>query len=156
MRRQDHRALSRATTGALGLVTVGALVTSCDKPQPTVTMFNGSKARIVSAQPACLLTGKCGGDNRKVVVVAAAAGSRILIDVPRELARAGWIVAAFTTDASGKNTAIEGAGSTSVRGDHTVRVQVPQASSGGYFLQVSALRPSNQLTTWVARVQLTQ
>jgi hypothetical protein len=146
----------RTSAGLLGLAAVTGLLVACDKPQPTVTFFSGSKSDIVSAQPPCVLAGTCGADEKKVAVVGAAGGSRILVDVGKDLSRAGWIVAAYTVDGAGKNTPIQGAGSEPVNGAHTVRLQVPSATSGRYFLQVTSLRPNNQLTTWIARVQLTQ
>jgi hypothetical protein len=102
--------------------------------------------------------GSCDAVGSKIRTVKAVGGSKIMVDVPKELADAGWIVAAFTSDAAGKNTPVPtpGASSSPVHGEHSVRLVVPQVTSGGYFLQISSLRPSRQLTTWIVTVQLTQ
>ncbi|HEY2041337.1 MAG TPA: DUF2771 family protein [Jatrophihabitans sp.] len=153
--RRSRRVLSLAiAAGATATV-----LTGCTKPQPSITVFSGSTSKTVSAQPECVLTSRCNADAGKVSDLNAAPGSTILVDVPKTLASAGWIVTAFTQDSSSKNTPIDGAGS-SITNNHTVRLQVPQAG-GAYFLQVSppALTQSaqdNRLTTWIVRVQLAQ
>lgn len=150
LRPQRDRRRLKTVAAVAGLMAVPALLTACDKPQPTVTVFNGSTAKAVSAQPACLLLSTCSAKQGRVVSLSAQPGSTILIDVPKKLADAGWIASAFTQDSTGKNTAVTGAG-TSTTTDLTARLQVPQGT-GGYFVQVSALKPSNQLTTWIVRV----
>lgn len=147
----------RPVAAGLGVLAAAVLLSACDKPQPTITTFTGSKSQAVSAQPACTVLGSCQPESSKVGQVKAAGGSQILIDVPKDLADGGWIVAAFTSDGT-KNTALTtpGASSAPIRGDHTVRLQVPEATTGSYYLQVTALKPSNQLTTWLVGVQLTQ
>jgi len=149
--------LGRAAATGAGLVTTAVLLTACNKPQPTVTMFTGNKSQAVSAQPPCTVLGSCQSESSKVGQIKAASGSQILIDVPKALADGGWIVAAFTSDGT-KNTALTtpGASSSPIKGHHTVRLQVPDATTGSYYLQVTALKPSNQLTTWLVGVQLTQ
>jgi hypothetical protein len=98
---------------------------------------------------------KCTADGKKISRIKAAAGSRILIDVPKELAKSGWLVAAFTSDGSGKNTPVSDGGSLPVKDKHTVRLQVPPAKEGGYFLQVLPAPGSTERSTWVIQVQLT-
>jgi hypothetical protein len=140
----------RLGAAALGLLSVPVLLTACDKPQPTVTVFNGSTAKAVSAQPSCLLLNTCKANQGRVSNLSVAPGSTILIDVPQNLANAGWIASAFTQDSAGKNTAVTGAGSSTTT-KLTTRLLVPQGV-GGYYVQISALKPSNQLTTWIVRV----
>ena len=129
---------------------IPALLSACDKPQPTVTVFSGSTAKAVSAQPSCLLLGTCSPSQSRVTGLSVQPGSTVLVDVPKKLADGGWIATAFTQDSAGKNTPVTGAG-TSTTTKLTARLQVPQGS-GGYFVQISALKPSNQLTTWIVRV----
>jgi hypothetical protein len=133
------------------------LLAGCSKPQPTITVLSDNRSRTVPAQPACTVLGSCQPVQSRVVQVKAAGGSQILLDVPKKLADGGWIVAAFTSDGK-TNTALTtpGASSSPIQGRHTVRLQVPPATSGSYYLQVTALRPSNELTTWLLGVQLTQ
>jgi hypothetical protein len=153
------RVTARTVAAGVATIAAAAMLVGCDRPQPSITVLSGAKAKSVSAQAPCVLTGACNADAKKVTRISAPAGTRILVDVPKDLAQAGWIVAAFTADTSGKNTAINGAGSSPIQGEHNVRVQVPQVPSGGsgaYFLQVSSLRPNNQLTTWVVAVQIIQ
>jgi hypothetical protein len=141
------------------IVAAAGLLTACDKPQPTITAFAGSTSKTIAAQPECVFTGQCTVDSAKIGQLEVMPGSDILVDVPKSLARAGWIVTAFTQDSTGKNSPIDGAGS-STTNHHSVRVRVPQAT-GGYLLQVSPPAPSkrtqdDRLTTWIIRVQLTQ
>jgi hypothetical protein len=143
----------RAVAAGLAVLAAGAMLTACDKPQPTITVFSGSTSKAIKAQPPCVFSGTCDADQKKIRTLAVASGSTILIDVPKDLANAGWIASAFTQDA-GKNTPVVGAG-TSTTKSFSERLQVPQGS-GGYFVQVSALKPTNQLTTWVLRVQYGQ
>jgi hypothetical protein len=145
----------RAIVAGLGLAATASLLAGCTKPQPGITVLSDNKSTIVKAQPACTVLGSCQPVQSRVAQVPAAGGSQILLDVPKELADAGWIVAAFTSDGK-KNTALTtpGAASQPIQGRHTVRLRVPPATEGSYYLQVTALRPTNQLTTWLLGVQL--
>jgi hypothetical protein len=149
---------SRIAAVGASIIAAGTLLTACDKPRPTVTVYSGSTSRAVSAQQPCVLTGKCSPDPSKYGSIKARSGGQVLVDVPKSVADAGWIVTAFTTDGSGKNTALSTPGaSTTVTKALTTRLQVPQAPAGGsYFLQVNALSPSTTLTTWIMTVQITQ
>jgi hypothetical protein len=148
----------RSIAAGLGLLATVSLLSACSKPQPTVTVLSNDKSKIIPAQPTCtMLTTPCALVNSKIKHVTASAGSKILVDVPRSLANGGWIVTAYITDGK-KNTALTtpGAQSGTIQGQHSVRLTVPSATEGSYFLQVTALRPSDQLTTWVIGVNLTQ
>ncbi|MDQ1722292.1 MAG: hypothetical protein QOI26_2026 [Pseudonocardiales bacterium] len=147
----------RVLAAGLGLTATVSVLAGCAKPQPSITVLSDNRSQIVRAQPACMVLGSCQPVQSRVPQVAATGGSQILVDVPRELADGGWIVAAFTSDGK-TNTALTtpGAASPPIRGRHSVRLQVPAATEGGYYLQITALRPSNQLTTWLLGVQLRQ
>lgn len=152
----------RAVAAGLGLITLASVLTGCSKPQPTITVLSADRARTVPAQPACVVLGSCQPVQSRVPQVKAFGGSQILLDVPKALADRGWIVAAFTSDGK-TNTALStpGAASSPIQGRHSVRLQVPPATSGSYYLQVTALakkgqQPDNQLTTWLLGVQLSQ
>ena len=139
----------------LGLAATVSVLAGCTKPQPGITVLSDNRARIVKAQPACTVLGSCQPVQSRVLQVPATGGSQILLDVPKELADGGWIVAAFTSDGK-TNTALTtpGAASPPIQGRHSVRLQVPAVTEGSYYLQVTALRPTNQLTTWLLGVQL--
>lgn len=147
----------RVLAAGLGLAATAALLTGCTKPQPGITVLSDNRSRVVRAQPACTVLGSCQPVQNRVPQVAATGGSQILLDVPKELADGGWIVAAFTSDGK-TNTALTtpGAASPPIKGRHTVRLQVPPATAGSYYLQVTALRPTSRLTTWLLGVQLRQ
>lgn len=145
----------RALAAGLGVAAAATLLTGCTRPQPSITVLSDNRARSVPAQPACTVLGKCQPIAGRVTEVRATGGSQILVDVPKALADSGWIVAAFTSDGK-TNTPLDGAGSPTIHGRHSVRLRVPQVSSGSYYLQVTALRPNNQLTTWLLGVQLAQ
>jgi hypothetical protein len=147
----------RALAAGLGLAATASVLAGCSEPQPSITVLSDNRSKIVQAQPACTVLGSCQPVQSRVPQVPATGGSQILLDVPKELADAGWIVAAFTSDGK-TNTALStpGAASQPIKGRHTVRLRVPAATEGSYYLQVTSLRPTNQLTTWLVGVQLRQ
>jgi hypothetical protein len=147
----------RPVAAGVGLLGSAVLLTGCDKPQPSITVFSDNRSGTVAAQPACTVLGSCQPIADRVAQIQATGGSQILLDVPKQLSDGGWIVAAYTSDGS-KNTALTtpGASSPPIQSRHSVRLQVPSATSGSYYLQVTALKPSNQLTTWLVGVRLTQ
>ena len=147
----------RVLAAGLPLAATAALLTGCSKPQPGITVLSDNRSKVVRAQPACTVLGSCQPVQSRVPQVPATGGSSILLDVPKELADSGWIVAAFTSDGK-TNTALTtpGAASPPIKGRHTVRLQVPAATEGSYYLQVTALRPTSRLTTWLLGVQLRQ
>ncbi|MDQ1750057.1 MAG: hypothetical protein QOE71_1113 [Pseudonocardiales bacterium] len=145
----------RGLAGLLGLVAAGVLLTACNKPQPSITVFSGSTAQTVSAQAPCVLDKSCTDDPHKVVDISVRPGSTLLVDVSRDLASAGWIATAYTQDSSGASTSIPGAGTAKPTQNLSARLQVPQAD-GAYLVRVTSVRPTNQLTTWLVRVTLGQ
>ncbi len=156
--RHRTRRLIRSAAATLAVLAAAALLSGCTKPQPTVTVFSGSDSKAVAAQAPCVILGSCAEDVGKYAHITVRGGSQILLDAPRDLANAGWIVTAYIRDTAGKNTPLtspQGVSTTSVIKDLVARVQVPQATSGSYFLQVSSVKPSNQLTTWIVNVELT-
>lgn len=150
--------LRRAVTAVAGLVAAATLLTACDKPQPTITVLSGTHTITVPAQPTCTIvtSGNCSLDAGKQRTVQARSGSQLLLDVPPELADRGYIVAAYTTDGK-TNTPLStpGASTGPMTGKLAVRLAVPSQAQGSYYLQVSAIPPSRQLTTWLVLVQLT-
>ncbi|MGX7677796.1 DUF2771 family protein [Jatrophihabitans sp. DSM 45814] len=149
------RRSGRPIAMVIALIAAAMLLSACgQKPRPTVTVFSGSTAKKVSAQQPCALLKTC-SDDSKIVELTVRPGSTILVDVSHDLADAGWIATAFTEDSTGKSTTVDGAGTAAPTRDFTARLNVPQAQ-GGYFVRITAVRPSNQLTTWLVQVKLEQ
>ena len=150
--------MHRAVPAVAGMIAAAVLLTGCDKPQPTITVRGNDQPVTVPAQPSCTIlpAGNCALDGARQRTVAARGGSQLLLDVPSELARRGYIVAAYTTDGK-TNTPLStpGASTGPITGQRTVRLTVPKQAKGSYYLQVTALPPSHQLTTWLVLVQLT-
>ena len=141
-----------------GLLGIG-LLTGCngnDGP-PTITMISNGHSTTVPAQPACTMVkqGGCSAQAAERRTIKAAGGSQIEVDVPASLAKAGWIVTAYTTQGS-TNTPLQspaGVSTGTIVGQRSTKVNVPQSDQGSYFLQVIALRPSRQLTNWLCLVE---
>jgi hypothetical protein len=148
----------RAVSALLGLIAAAVLLVGCDKPQPAITVHAGTVAATVPAQPTCtILTAQsCPPDADKQRTLTARGGSELVLDVPSELAKRGYLVAAYTTDGK-KNTPLRtpGASTGPITGKKEIRLTVPDQHTGSYFLQVTALPPSRRLTTWLVLVQLT-
>ena len=142
----------------VGLAAAAVLLTACDKPQPTITVLGNDRAVTVPAQPSCtILPGNnCALDAGRQRTVHARGGSQLLLDVSPELADRGYLVAAYTTDGK-TNTPLTtpGASTGPITGTLALRLAVPSQAEGSYYLQISALPPSRQLTTWLVLVQLT-
>jgi hypothetical protein len=148
-RKRRYKLASVAATVCLA----ATLLAGCSKPTVTdVTVFSGTKGTTVRAQPLCVLVSQCEPHPDLVADMSVPPASTLLIDVPSGLAKAGWIATAYTTDAKGTNTPVEGA-SAPPTNTRAVQVQVPN-SDGGYFLRVTSLRPSKKYTTWLVRVRL--
>ncbi|HTZ45518.1 MAG TPA: DUF2771 family protein [Jatrophihabitans sp.] len=150
--------LRRAVAAVVALFAATVLLTACDKPQPTITVLSGDRATTVPAQSTCtiLTAGTCALDPGKQRTVHARSGSTLLLDVPPALSDRGYIVAAYTTDGK-TNTPLStpGASTGPTTGKLALRLAVPSQAQGSYYLQISAIPPSRQLTTWLVLVQLT-
>ncbi len=150
-----------ALAAVLGLVMIVSMLTGCTKPQPTITVLANNRSTTVPAQPTCtiLASNPCTLEAGKRRIVKARGGSQLLIDVPRQLADNGYIVAAYVTSGT-TNTPLTtpGAATGPISGQLSVRLTVPSQVSGSYFVQVNALpskNPSKQLTSWLVLVELT-
>lgn len=150
---------SRVRAGALGLALASsaALLTACDKPLTKITVLSGSKSVIVS--PFTGVAGDlCKAGATSIGDVSAAGGGTILVDVPKKVADEGWFVSSFVVDASCQLQSVPSATTDPVR-EHTVRIAVPQASSGSFFMQVvpaGGSKDAKDKITWLLRVNLTQ
>jgi len=79
--------------------------------------------------------------------------SRILVDVPKEVADNHWIVTAYTVDAKGKRVTVPGADSPLLHGRHSV--WLPVTSSEDYYLQIGDFDGADRVGTWTVQVHVT-
>jgi hypothetical protein len=147
--------LSRRAGGlAVAVALAGGLLSACDRPVPQITLFADRTTTRVNATTYCFDSAHC-RQNSTEASVAATAGSTILVDVPRQIANAQWLVSAYTVDSSGKKTVIDGAGSSLLHDTHTVRLLVP-TSSGAYALSIQSFDGTTPTGIWNVVVQLRQ
>lgn len=150
---------SRVRAGALSLAAGSALLlTACDKPVEKITILSGSDSKIVS--PFTGVAGDlCKAGATTIGDIKATGGSTILVDVPKKLAEEGWFVSSFVVDSGCQLQSVPSATTNPVRDKHTVRVPVPQAASGSFFMQIvpaAASKDASKKTTWLVRVNLEQ
>jgi len=146
------------SAGVLSLLSTAQLAgCSGNDGPPSITMISNGHSTRVPAQPACTMV-KQGGCQAQIAqrrTIKAVGGSQIEVDVPAALAKAGWIVTAYTTQGS-TNTPLQspaGVSTGTLVGQRTAKLNVPTSDQGSYFLQVIALRPSRQLTNWLCLVE---
>jgi hypothetical protein len=146
---------SRIAAVVLGAAALATVLTACDKPTPSVTLFSGHKTIKVAPAKYCY-----DGNSKTCRTTTASgklnatSGSTIVVDVPREVAVNHWAVAAFVKDSTGKITTIESASSAVVSGTHSVRLQVPQANSGSYQLSIQSFTGNTATGEWDVEVNL--
>jgi hypothetical protein len=147
---------ARVVAAAVGTVAVSALLTACDKPLPQITFLNGSATYRVSPQTYCFDAQHCRADtSRQLRSIRAAAGSTILVDVPKDVADQHWLVSAFTEN-NGQQAPVQGAGSAVINDSHSARVDVPADLVGGsYVLAVKSTNGQIPTGVWGVIVQVT-
>jgi septal ring-binding cell division protein DamX len=149
--------LRRVLPAALGLLSP-LLLAGCGSPGPaSITVLSNGHRTTVPAQPACtmLAEGGCAAEAGAQCTIKAAGGSQIEVDVPAALAKAGWIVTAYTTDGT-TSTPLQspaGVSTGTITGQRTARLNVPNSDQGSYYLRVVSLRPSRRLTNWLCLVE---
>lgn len=148
-----HRRRGRASALALTAVSVVGLA-ACDKPLEKVTVLAGKKTTVISAFHG---TQKdvCTG-SKSIPTINATRGSTILVDVPKKVADNGWLVSAFTADASCNLAPLPIPASSDVTNSHTLRLTVPIQGQGGYFVMVVPVTGSSLKSSWVVQVNLAQ
>jgi hypothetical protein len=153
-----HSRIRSSTPVVVVLMLAALMLSACQKPSPRVTVFGDGKSVVVIAASYTYTGGttRIAGSNAPVAQISVRAGTELLVDVPRSLADHAWIVAAYTSDANGKLTALDGAGSQTVSGKHSVWLNTPEDGSGEYFLNVTQLTGGNGTGAWVLRVNLHQ
>jgi hypothetical protein len=145
----------RVAAAVLGAGAIATVLSACDKPTPNITVFTGRTT--IQVSPAkycydgnantCRTTSAAGS-------ITATSGSTIVVDVPREVADNHWAVAAFVKDSTGKITTIDSSSSAVVSKTHSVRLLVPQASSGSYQLSVQSFTGAAATGEWDVEVTL--
>jgi hypothetical protein len=143
----------RVLAALVGVAAAISLLTACDKPIPKVTVQSGRDSAIVNAQAYCFNTDvkTCHlSTSGSLPTLSAAAGSTILVDVPRRVADGHWQVSSATQQADGsfKNITADGTTSPVIHDNHSTRVQVP-FGTGAYYLVVR-----EQTSSWVARISI--
>jgi hypothetical protein len=146
---------TRTAAAVLGAATIATVLSSCDKPTPSITVFTGHTAIQVAPAKYCYdgNANTCRTTDA-AATISATSGSTIVIDVPREVADNHWAVAAFVKDSTGKITTIDASSSAVVSGTHSVRLLVPQASTGSYQLAVQAFTGVAATGEWDVEVTL--
>jgi hypothetical protein len=147
---------ARVVAAAAGVAVLAGVLTSCDKPLPELSVLAGST--VVRVQPQTyFFNGPASTriQSASVAQIKAAAGSSILVDVPREVAGKQWQVSAITLDSAGKQAAVavDGASSPIVQNTHSTRVFVPYGS-GTYYLKVQA-QGGTAGGVWLVEVNVT-
>ncbi|MEO6702128.1 MAG: DUF2771 family protein [Jatrophihabitantaceae bacterium] len=143
---------------ALSLLGSAALLTGCGHAEPTtITVLSHGKSTAVRAQPACTML-KAGGCNPQADLeptIEAVGGSQLQVRVPKKVASGGWIATAYTSDGKTNTplTSPTGVSTGIVQGTNSYLLNVPPASQGSYYLQVTALRPTSKLTNWLCLIK---
>lgn len=134
---------------------VGAVaLAACDKPLPDVTFQSGSTSVLIAPSTYCWSQDNCKRGDGGNHVLGARGGSTVQISVPRSVADNAWIATAYTVDAQGKSSPLEGFGSNLVKDNHFTRVFVP-TSQGSYLLSVSEFEGDRQSGVWTLTVNVT-
>lgn len=126
---------ARALAVTVGLA-ASTLLAGCDKPLPKITVQTGGFSTTVSPSTYCFGSSQCRNSARiDLPVVATAADSTVLIDVPRVLATQGWVVRALALD--GKRSLGD---SGRLHDRHTYRVVSGVGGGGAFLVEVDQLR----------------
>ena len=135
------------------------LLSACQKPLPTITVFGGGHSVIVRAARFAFAGGPLHQpikDVSQAPGISVRAGSELLVDVPRTVATNAWVVAAYTLDTASKAHPLAGAGSsTALRGQFSTHLSTTAAGVGQYYLQIAELRGTAEVGGWIVRVTTT-
>lgn len=151
--------LKRVLAACAALASTVTLLAACQKPTPKVTLLSDDTTVNVAPQTYCFDVDHCRVSKKgNVGDIDATAGSQILVDVPRSVAKKEWIVTSATLQQDGTFQKIEGTGvSTGTLSDtHTARVTVPFGAGADYYLVVQQQENGKATGTWISRVSITQ
>jgi hypothetical protein len=148
---------SRFAAAALGAAALASVLSACDKPTPNVTFLSDNTVSVVSPQTYCFDTNPdhCRfSTSKEIRVIHARGGSRILVDVPRQVATQSWTVTA-ATQSKNTFTALGVAGdSATVSTGHTAKVTVPFGQGNTYYLIVKQAA-DGKTGAWLVEVDIT-
>ncbi len=148
---------ARVVAAALGAVAVTTLLAGCDE---TAAAGHAALRQLdVPDQPAGLVLGRPALPDRDLHRPAhastPAAAAPSWSSVPRNVATEHWLVSAYT-EQNGKQTPLDGAGSTLISDAHTAWVSVPaQLVGGSYVLSVKSTDGRIPTGAWGVVVQVT-
>lgn len=151
--------LQRVLAASAVLASTTILLAACEKPTPKVTLLTGTTTTNVKPQTYCFDLAHCRvSDAGYLADVKAKAGSQILVDVPRSVAKKEWTVTSATRQADGTFQKIEGSGvsTDTLKDTHTARVTVPFGAGADYYLVVQQKQSEKATGTWISRVTITQ
>jgi len=121
---------------AAGLATT--VLAGCTKPAPKITVLGGGKVVTIAPSTYCFDVAHCRHSARiDLPSFSTAADEKVLIDVPKEVVRRGWIVSALTLNGT-KQLATSGP----IRNSHTYRVPSGVNSGNPFIVQVNELHGS--------------
>jgi hypothetical protein len=149
--------LRRKAPIVVALALLAGLLAACQKPLPTITVFGDGKSVIIAAsqyQFAGAATRTTNGDAHSISVQA---GSSLLVDVPRAVAKRAWAVQAYSVDSSNKATYVAEASSPVITDKHSTRVSSSPMGVGTYVLRISEYRenPNTPTGVWLVQVHTT-
>jgi hypothetical protein len=145
----------RIVFAALAVVVAACLLSACDKPAPKITVLGGGKVVTINPSTYCFDTTHCRAASKlDIPALTVAADAKVLIDVPRSIAKHGWQAKALSLD--GKTVL----GSSGTISDHH-SYKVPSGVAGGdaFIVQVNELRKGNAdggIWSFLVKVSLTK
>ncbi len=151
--------LNRVLAASAAVAATTTLLAACEKPAPKVTLLAHDTTVRVSPQTYCFDVAHCRVSKKgNVAGIDAAAGSQILVDVPRAVARKEWSVTSATLQSDGSFKTIDGTGVSTgkLQDTHSARVTVPYGAGAEYYLIVLQQNGGKSTGTWVSRVTITQ
>ena len=129
-----HRSVRALTiTGALAST---AVLAACQKPAPELTLQTGSFSTRVAPSSYSFDAQHLRQFRVTLPEVTAKTGGNVLIDVPRQVADAGWGVTAISLDT--KHTQLGQSGQ--IRNRHTYRVAAQTANGEPFIVRINQYR----------------
>jgi hypothetical protein len=141
--------LGRTIVSVAAAIAAVSGLAACTKPLPNVTVLSGASTVVLSPQTYCFDATHCHFPKSGESVVHAAAGSTLLVDVPREIADHAWSITSGTLAGNALKSFVGDNYSTgTIANTHSARVDVPYGV-GTYTLAVRSATG-----TWVAEVSV--
>jgi hypothetical protein len=125
------RALAVAAAG----LAAGALLTSCSKPVPKITVLGADKVATITPSTYCFTPTHCRKSTLELPVFTVASDDKVMIDVPQQVVHRGWTVNALSLNGSkvlGNSGVISGV--------HSYRVSSSANNGNPFIVEVDQLR----------------